>query len=85
MLNDRWFKEDRELYRGEELKEQVQESEKALRNSSLFSRRLKRMLEEDLEKAYIVEEDFENPAWQLKTIAAAAERKVLRRIIKLLP
>jgi phage gpG-like protein len=84
-LNDRWFKEDRELYKGNELKEQIEQADKAIRNSSLFSRRLKRMLEEDLEKAYQVEEDFENPAWQRKTIAAAAERKVLRRIIKLLP
>jgi hypothetical protein len=60
-------------------------TEEALRNSSLIVRLLKGILEEDLEKTFLVEEDFDDPAWQRKTIAAAAERKVLRRIIKLLP
>jgi hypothetical protein len=84
-LSDRWFKEDREQYKGEELKKQKEESDKALRNSSLLTRRLKRMLEEDLEATSRVEEDFDDPAWERKTIAAASERKTLRRIMELLP
>ena len=83
-LNDRWFKEDRE-YKGEELKEQKAETTKALLNSTFIVRRLIRILEEDLEKTLAVEEDFDDPAWERKTIAAASERKTLRRVIKLLP
>lgn len=85
MLNERWFKEDRELYSGPELQEQKEESEKALKNSSLLSRRLKRILQEDIESTLAVEENFDDPAWERKTIAAAAERKTLRRVMKLLP
>ena len=84
-LSDRWYKEDRASFKGEALREQIVKTEEALRNSSLIVRLLKGILNEDLEKAFLVEEDFEDPAWQRKTIAAAAERKVLRRIIKLLP
>jgi len=83
-LSDRWFKEDRE-YKGEKLRAQKAESNKALLNSTFIVRRLKRILEEDLEKTLAVEEDFDDPAWERKTIAAAAERKTLRRVIKLLP
>jgi phage gpG-like protein len=83
-LDVRWFKEDREKYPRSEQQEQIKKSEEALRNSSLLRRRLVNILEEDIEKTYSVEEDFDDPAWQRKTIAAAAERKTLRRIIKLL-
>lgn len=84
-LDNRWYKEDRASYKGEALQEQVKKTEEALRNSSLLVRLLTSILNEDLEKTFLVEEDFDNPAWERKTIAAAAERKVLRRIIKLLP
>ena len=83
-MDTRWFKEDREKYPRSEHKEQIAKSELALRNSSLLRRRLQQMLEEDIEKTYSVEEDFDDPAWERKTIAAAAERKTLRRIIRLL-
>ena len=84
-ISDRWFKEDREKYKGEELEEQKAKTEKLVRSQTVFARRLKRILNEDLEKTFVVEEDFDDPAWQRKTIAAAAERKTLRRIIKLIP
>jgi hypothetical protein len=83
-MDHRWFKEDREKYPRSEQSEQIAKTEKALRNSSLIRRRLLQILNEDIEKTYSVEEDFDDPAWERKTIAAAAERKTLRRIIKLL-
>ena len=83
-MDSRWFKEDRTEYPRSEQQEQIEKSEKALRNSTLMRRRLTQILEEDIEKTYSVEEDFDDPAWQRKTIAAAAERKTLRRIMKLL-
>lgn len=82
-MDTRWFKEDRKYPRSEQ-KDQIEKSKKALANSTLLLRRLKAILEEDIEKTYSVEEDFDDPAWQRKTIAAAAERNTLRRIIKLL-
>jgi len=84
-VDNRWFKEDRADFKGAALHEQQKKTEEALRNSTLMVRLLKGILNEDLEKTFLVEEDFDNPAWERKTIAAAAERKVLRRIIKLLP
>lgn len=83
-MDTRWYKEDREQYPRSEVKEQIEKTEQALRNSTLLTRRLTRILEEDIEKTYLVEEDFDDPAWQRKTIAAAAERSTLRRIMKLL-
>lgn len=82
-MDARWFKEDRKFPRSEQ-DEQRKKSEEALRNSTLLTRRLITILEEDIEKTYSVEEDFDDPAWERKTIAAAAERKTLRRIMKLL-
>ncbi len=84
-LKQEWFEEDRVSYKGQELKEQMDKSEKAIRASTLLTRRLRAMIEKDIEKTYSIEEDFTNPAWERLTIAAAAERKVLRRYLKLLP
>jgi len=83
-MDARWFKEDRTQYPRSEQKEQIEKSEKALRNSTLMRRRLQDMLNEDLEKTFLQEEDFDDPAWERKTIAAAAERKTIRRYLKLL-
>jgi len=83
-MDTRWFKEDRENYPRSEQKEQIKKSKEALLNSTLLRRRLTTILEEDLSKSYLQEEDYENAAWERLVIAAAAERKVLRRIIKLL-
>lgn len=83
-MDNRWFKEDRDKYPRSEQQDQIKKSEKALRNSTLLVRRLKEMITEDIEKTYLVEEDFDDPAWERKTIAAAAERKTLRRYLKLL-
>lgn len=83
-MDTRWFKEDRENYPRSEQREQINKSKEALLNSTLLRRRLTNILEEDLNNSYLQEEDYENAAWERLVIAAAAERKVLRRIIKLL-
>jgi len=84
-MDSRWFKEDRDKYKGDELKEQMEQSKTALKNSTLFSRRLTSILEEELEQAYRSDEDFSKPNWQTEAIANAASRKTIRRIIKILP
>jgi hypothetical protein len=84
-LNDRWFKEDRKAYSGVELSKQKSETEKALRNSTVLLRRLKEMLEEDIEKTYLTEEEYDTVGWERKVLACAVERKTLRKILDLLP
>jgi len=84
-LQSDWFAEDRSLYKGEELKAQLEASEKAILASTVVCRRLAAMMQRDIEKTHFTEENFDDPAWERKTIAAAAERKVLRRYLKLLP
>lgn len=83
-MDIRWFKEDRIKYPRSEQKEQVEKSKKALQNSTLMRRRLEDILKEDIAKTFLTEENFDDPAWERKTIAAAAERKTLRRYLKLL-
>lgn len=82
-MDGKWFVEERKLPKEEQAKEK-KEIEKILRNSTIIRNRLLRMLQEDMDKTYEVEENFDDPAWERKTIAAAAERKTIRRYIKLL-
>ena len=84
-LDSRWFKEDRVPGDPDLTKEQTESTAKVLANSTILARRLKRIIDEDIEKTYSVEEDFDDPAWERKVIAAAAERKTLRRLKDLLP
>ena len=84
-LNPRWFKEDRANYSGDKYIEQKAASEKAIRNSTLMSRRLKDICEEEVRATYAVEEDFDNPAYERRVIAAAGMRKAYKKIINLLP
>ena len=79
-MDNRWFKEDREKYKGSELRTQVEASEKALKNSTLLARRLSRILQEEIEKTYLTEEAYEGEAWERKVLGASAERKALRRV-----
>ena len=84
-MDSRWFKEDRETYKGAELKEQMEKTRTSLKNSTLLTRRLITILEEELEQTYRSDEDFSKPDWQTEAIANAAKRKAIRSIIKLLP
>lgn len=83
-MDSRWFKEDRKLPKGEQAKA-IEESKKALQNSTFLSRRLKAILEEEVEKTYSNEEDYMGPGWKRKILANANRRWTLQEIIKLLP
>jgi len=84
-MDGRWFKEDRaEAKDAKELAKIQAESEKALKNSTLFQRRLERILNEVIEMSERNDEDFTEPNWQLIHAANIARRKTLREIIKLI-
>lgn len=83
-LDQRWFKEDRDLPKEEQAKA-VAESEKALRNSTLLSRRLKAIIDAEYEKCIQIEDDFQSPGWKRRIIALNARRKTLREIRSILP
>ena len=83
-MDQRWFKEDRELYKGDERQKNVQESKKALENSTLMKRRLKAILEDEFNKSVHTEENFDDPNWERVVISQIARRKTLREIIKLI-
>lgn len=83
-LDQRWFKEDRALPKDEQQKAKEQ-SEVAIRNSTLMSRRLKAILEEEYEKCIRIEDDFQSPGWKKRIVALNARRKTLREIAGILP
>jgi len=84
-MDGRWFKEDRaEAKDARELDKLQQESEKALKNSTLFQRRLERILNELIDSSDRDDEDFSKSNWQLIHAANISRRKVLREIIKLI-
>ncbi len=83
-LDQRWFKEDRALPKLEREKAQ-EESTRALLNSTLMSRRLKAILQEEYEKCIQIEDDFQSPGWKKRIIALNARRKTLREIVGILP
>jgi len=83
-LDQRWFKEDRALPKEDREKAQ-EESDIALRNSTLMSRRLTAILEEEYKKCIQIEDDFQSPGWKKRIIALNARRKTLREIIGILP
>lgn len=84
-MDSRWFLEDREKTSDRnEQAEAKRESEKALKNSTLFKRRLKAILELEMEQSLKYEEDFENPNWERIHVSEISRRKTLRQIIKLI-
>lgn len=85
-MDSRWFKEDREEARKDGTKTETElkrESEKALKNSTLFQRRLSRILMEELEKTLRDDEDFSKPNWEREHVANIARRKALKDVINL--
>jgi hypothetical protein len=82
-MDSKWFAEDRKLPK-EEQKEAIEKSKEALRNSTIFRRRLEGILKEELEKSYLKEEDFEQDNWERIHISEVSNRKTLRKIIKLI-
>lgn len=83
-LDQRWFKEDRELPK-EEQDEAKEQSTTAILNSTLVTRRLKAILEEEYQKCIQIEDDFQSPGWKKRIIALNARRKTLREIAGILP
>jgi hypothetical protein len=86
-MDSRWFKEDRELARKDkefteaELKAQ---SKTALKNSTLFQRRLGSILDDLIEESNRDDEDFSKPGWEREHVANISRRKALREIKKLI-
>lgn len=82
-MNSKWFTEDRQLPAVEQA-EAIQESKKALKNSTLLTRRLRRILEELSEKSCKDDEDFSKPNWELEHVANISRRKTLKEILTML-
>jgi len=82
-MDSRWFKEDRELPK-EEQAEAKEESRKALKNSTVFVRRLERILTELYEETLRKDEEFDIPDWQTVHVASVSRRKTLREIQKII-
>ena len=82
-MDSRWFREDRELPKAEQAEARI-ESEKALKNSTLFQRRLERIVDEMIDTANRAEEDFSQPNWQFNNVANISRRKTLREIKQLI-
>ena len=81
-MDGRWFKEDRKdknTYTVEKEK-----SEKALKNSTLFQRRLDQILDDLIAESDRSDEDFSKPGWQRVHIANISRRKTLREIKKII-
>lgn len=83
-MDTRWFMEDRQLPK-EEQEDAKAATEKALKNSTLLSRRLARILNDEVTKTYLKEEDYEGEGWKRKVLSNSARRKAFNEIIKLLP
>lgn len=83
-MDSMWFIEDRKLPKAEQAAAKA-ESEKALKNSTLMTRRLGIILDRLLEGTYKDDEDFEKPGYHRRVIANASRRKTLREIKNLLP
>lgn len=83
-MDSQWFIEDRELPK-EDQADAIKDSEIALRNSTVMSRRLGIILDRMMEHTLRDDENFEKPDWQVRAIANASSRKTLRQIAKLLP
>ena len=85
-MNDIWFKEEREAHKGDraERDKQIEETRKVLENSTIFRRRMKRIIYEEIQKTYAVEEDYTGHEWERRVLAGAAQRKALKRLMQYL-
>jgi hypothetical protein len=83
-MDSTWFVEDRAEGSSEEQHKAIEETKKALKNSTILTKRLDRILDAKLKKAYVDDEDFKQDDWRLNAIANASRRKTLREVKKLL-
>lgn len=86
-MDGRWFTEDRELAHKDKtvkLDSLVEESRKALKNSTIFQRRLERILKDEMKASERSDEDFTKPHWEREAVSNISRRKTLREIINLI-
>jgi hypothetical protein len=83
-MDSRWFAEDRKLPKAEQAQAKL-ETEKALKAATLLSRRLKQILQDEVEKTYTKEEDYEGIGWEFQVTKLFARRQTLNEIINLIP
>ena len=83
-MDARWFKEDRALP-SDQRAAAKEESEKALRNSTLLIRRLTAILSEEVHRTYTKEESYTGRDWERVVYGQFKRRETLKEIIKLLP
>lgn len=85
-MDSSWFKEDvrKAKEEGLDVKELKKESEKALKNSTLFQRRLNEILKAWFEETERSDTDFSKPTWERETVANIAKRQTLLKVMKLI-
>lgn len=86
-MDSRWFKEDRAIAHKDKsvsLADLQKESQEALKNSTLFSRRLEGILNDYVAETERSDEDFSQQNWELINVSNISRRKTLREIIKLI-
>ncbi len=86
-MDGRWFAEDRAVSKNDPtvtLAELQVESTKALKNSTLFQRRLEQILDDLIEASNRDDEDFTKPSWERELLANISRRKTLKEIKKLI-
>ena len=83
-VNTRWTKDERELPQHER-KDALERATDLILASDFVLSKLKNIIEEDIEKTYIKDEDVGTPEWTQRALANAGARKALRNILKLIP
>jgi len=86
-MDSRWFKEDRDLAKADKSKtieEHKDATKKALKNSTLLRDRLERILNEEIHRCLLDDEDFSKPDWEREHVANISRRKALREVINLI-
>lgn len=81
-MDSRWLKEDRDLPKSEQ-PEAIEATQKALKNSTLITRRLTNILDAMIEECNRDDEDFTKTDWVTEAVANASRRKTLKDIKKL--
>ena len=86
-MDSRWFKEDRAQAKKDKTvseKELKDTSEKALKNSTLFQRRLEGIIDSLIQETERADEDFTQPNWERVYVSNVSRRKTLRDIKQLI-
>ena len=79
-----WYYEDRKLPKSEQ-QQAIQETKKALENSTLMTRLLKGIIERSIESTYVSEEDYTQSNYAEMCSFNAGKRKALKEILTILP